>query len=78
MVPKKANQPEEWVSAVVKAQKKFETAAKRYEKIGQERIEMFNAAINDGGMSAYGISKALGGNPTPNRVARLVTPDRKE
>lgn len=78
MVPKQASQPEEWVTAVVKAQKKFERAAKQYEKVGQERIEMFNAAINDGGMSAYGISKALGGNPTPNRVARLVAADRKE
>lgn len=78
MVPKQASQPEEWVTAVVKAQKKFETAAKRYEKVGQERIDMFTSAINEGGMSAYGISKALGGNPTPNRVARLVAANRKE
>ncbi|MGO1263641.1 MAG: hypothetical protein ACTMIV_10850 [Brevibacterium aurantiacum] len=77
MVPKKASQPEEWVTAVVKAQKKFESAANRYEKAGQERVEIFNAAIREGGMSAYGISKALDNNPTANRVARLVAADRK-
>lgn len=77
MVPKKASQPEEWVTAVVKAQKKFESAAQKYEKAGQERVKIFNAAISEGGMSAYGISKALSNNPTPNRVARLVAADRK-
>lgn len=78
MVPRKASQPEEWVTAVVKAQKKFESAAQKYEKASQERVKIFNAAISEGGMSAYGISKALGNNPTANRVARLVSPDRNE
>jgi hypothetical protein len=78
MVPKKANQPDEWVDAIVKAQKKFERAEQRYEAAGKERLETFNAAIENGGMTAYGISKALGNKPTPNRVARLVAANRKE
>lgn len=78
MVPKKASQPDEWVNEIMKAQKKFEIASQHYEAAGKERLETFNDAIENGGMTAYGISKALGGNPTPNRVARLVAASRKE
>lgn len=65
-------QPHDFVVEVRTAQRAVDETYKSYQDAIAARTRIFSRAITVGGMTAYGISKALDGKPTPNRVARLM------
>lgn len=70
-MPKQLYLPDEQVAKLKQSERAVARTHKAYLKAVQARRETFREAV-DAGMTYYGISKALGGTPSENRVARIA------